>query len=160
MKYLMTPGLLVLSIILMGGASGCARERPTPTPQSSGNTNATPVPAPAIPDSSVVTLRHGQASALPHYPDDALQFVDVPEESRCPVGVQCAWEGDATVILAFLQAGTSDTTRLELHTNRRFASQGTYKDLTIRLDKLDPYPQKDMEIPVADYVATLTISRP
>ena len=151
--------LLMLSIVLMGVASGCARERPTPAPQSSGNTNATPVPTPAIPDSSVVTLRQGQASALPHYPDDAVQFLDVPEESRCPVGVQCVWEGDATVILALLQAGTSDTTRIELHTSRRFAKDGTYKDLKIRLDKLDPYPQKDMKPALADYVVTLTTSR-
>ena len=154
MKYIV-PALMVCAFVVM---EGCARERTTP--QSSGNTNATPVPAPAVPESSLLALRHGQASALPHYPDDAVQFVDVPEESRCPVGVQCAWEGDATVILAFLQAGTSDTTRLELHTNRRFASEGTYKDLTIRLDKLDPYPQKDSTIALADYVATLTIMKP
>ena len=148
------------------GLDGCAREKRstqtsvhTDTTQTSGNTDATPVPTSANPDSHLVVLKQGQASPLPGHPDDALSFVDVPQESRCPIGVQCVWEGDGTVVLAVSTAGTSDTTRIELHTSSKFATQATYKDLNIRLQKLDPYPRKDMKIQLADYEATLAITR-
>jgi hypothetical protein len=149
--------LTALGIALFIGPAGCSREKPAR--ETSGNADATPVPAAVHPESTSVTLHQGQASPLPTHPDDALQFVDAPQDSRCPIGVQCAWEGDATVILAVLPAGTSDTTRIELHTNKRFATTGTYKDLQIHLEKLDPYPRQGVKIALADYVATLSITR-
>ena len=155
----------VFAMLFLLGLDGCAREKrtqtsvKTDTTQTSGNTDATPVPTSATPDSHVVVLRQGQSSPLPAHPDDALSFVDVPQESRCPIGVQCVWEGDANVVLAVSQAGTSDTTRIELHTSSKFGTEATYKDLTIRLQKLDPYPRKDSKILPADYVATLAITR-
>lgn len=148
----------LFGVLLLFGLDGCAKEKPaTKTPASSGNTDATP--SPAGPDSHLVVLKQGQSSGLPAHPDDALSFVSVLQDSRCPIGVQCVWEGDGTVVLAVLTAGTSDTTRIELHTSSKFATQTTYKDLNIRLQKLDPYPQKDSKIAPADYVATLAITR-
>ena len=150
----LAPFVLIAFVIL---SQGCRTQKTTP--QNSGNTDATPVPSSAGPDSHLVVLKQGQSSPLPDHPDDALSFVDVPQDSRCPIGVQCVWEGDGTVVLAVLTAGTSDTTRIELHTSSKFATQATYKDLNIRLQKLDPYPQKDMKIAPADYVTTLAIAR-
>ena len=155
----------MFTMLFLLGLDGCAREKRaqtsvnTDTTQTSGNTDATPTPTSASPDSHVAVLKQGQSSPLPAHPDDALSFVDVPQESRCPIGVQCVWEGDANVVLAVSQAGTSDTTRIELHTSSKFATQATYKDLTIRLEKLDPYPHKDAKISLADYVATVAITR-
>ena len=157
---------LVFFVLSLFGSGGCARERRatqtsvnTDTTRTSGNGDATPVPSSATPDSHLVVLKQGQASPLPGHPDDALSFVGVPQDSRCPTGVQCVWEGDGTVVLAVSTAGTSDTARIELHTSTRFATQAAYKDLNIRLEKLDPYPHKDMNIRLADYVAALTITR-
>ena len=153
-------GLAVFSVLFALVLDGCAKEKPASnTPASSGNTDATPVPSSAGSDSLLVVLKQGQSTHLPQHPDDALSFVNVPQDSRCPIGVQCVWEGDGTVVLAVLTAGTSDTTQIELHTSSKFATQTTYKDLNIRLQKLDPYPQKDTKIGPADYVATLTITR-
>lgn len=147
----------MFAVLFLFSLGGCAKEKPVT--QTSGNTDATPVSTPTTPESTLVTLHQGQSTPLPQHPDDALTFVDVPQDSRCPIGVQCVWEGDGTVVLAVLTAGTSDTTRIELHTSSKFATQTTYKDLNIRLQKLDPYPQKDMKIAPADYVTTLAIIR-
>ena len=148
------PSVLVAVVVL---SPGCRSQKTTP--QTSGNTDATPAPIPATPESTLVTLRQGQSTPLPQHPDDALTFVDVPQESRCPIGAQCVWEGDATVVLAVSQAGTSDTTHIELHTSKRFATSGAFKDLSIRLEKVDPYPHVGVKIPLADYMATLVIRR-
>jgi hypothetical protein len=83
----------------------------------------------------------------------------IAPDEPCLTLVRRTWSGDAAVTLVVLQAGTSDTTRIELHTSTKFATQATYKDLIIRLQKLDPYPHKDTRIQVADYVATLAITR-
>ena len=154
----------MFSMLFSLGLDGCARDKRartsvnTDTTQTSGNTGATSTPTSAGPDSHVVVLKQGQSSPLPQHPDDALSFIEA-HDSRCPIGVQCVWEGDATVILAVSQAGTSDTTRIELHTSTRFATRAAYKDLNIRLERVDPYPHKDMKIQLADYVATLAITR-
>ena len=150
----------MFSMLFMLGLNGCAKEKPaSQNPATSGNTDATPVPSSAGSDSQIVILKQGQSTHLPQHPDDALSFINVPQDSRCPTGAQCVWEGDGTVILAMLTTGTSDTTRIELHTSSKFATQATYKDLNIRLQKLDPYPQQGAKIEPADYVATLAITR-
>jgi hypothetical protein len=152
------PTILALILAASVVSFGCRGDKKL-SQTTSGNADATPVPAPANPESSLVTLHQGQATPLPQHPDDALTFVDVPQDSRCPIGVQCAWEGDATVVLAVAPAGTSDTTRIELHTSKRFATTGAYKDLSIHLEKLEPYPHVGVKIPLADYAATLVIRR-
>jgi hypothetical protein len=156
----------MFTILFLLGLDGCAREKRatqtsvnTDTTKTSGNTDAIPVQTSGNPDSQVVVLSQGQSTHLPQHPDDALSFVNVPQDSRCPTGVRCVWEGDGTVVLAVLTASTSDTTRIELHTSSKFATQTAYKDLNIRLERLDPYPQKDRNIGPADYVATLSITR-
>ncbi len=148
----------MFGVLFLLGLDGCAKEKPaSQSPSSSGNTDATP--SPAGPDSHLVVLKHGQSSPLPQHPDDALSFMDVPQDSRCPTGAQCVWEGDGAVVLAISTAGTSDTTEIELHTSSKFATQAAYKNLIIRLQKLDPYPRQGGQIAPADYVATLAITK-
>ena len=149
---------LMLLLVIASLGAGCKSSK-TNTQTSSGNNDATPIQSPSSPDSHLVVLNQGQSTPLPQQPNDALSFIDVPQDSRCPIGVQCVWEGDATVTLAVLPAGTSDTTWIELHTSTKFPTQGTYNGLNIRLQKLEPYPQKDMKIQLPDYVATRTIAR-
>ncbi|POM23438.1 hypothetical protein BTM25_45910 [Actinomadura rubteroloni] len=44
-----------------------------------------------------------------------LRFDRVSADSRCPEGVQCVWEGDATVVLTATERGRAART-FELHT--------------------------------------------
>jgi hypothetical protein len=87
-----------------------------------------------------------------------VRFVSVPQDSRCPVDVQCVTAGDATVRLE-LSGGGGATTTAELHTNAepRSAPQGSYE---VELLDLRPAPRSTRPTAPGDYVAVLRISGP
>ncbi|UCH11170.1 MAG: hypothetical protein JSU61_04585 [Fidelibacterota bacterium] len=98
--------------------------------------------------------------------DDGLEvgFDRFLGDSRCPLEVQCFWEGQARIGLWLLEPGT-DTLRLE-----PFISGYVFRDYneshrsvfsekyTITLHELDPYPRHDSTTNVADYTAHFTVS--
>ena len=59
-------------------------------------------------------------------------FVRVVEDSRCPKGVQCVWEGDATIELRVApERGEPET--VQLHLNARAAKDVVVRGLRIVL---------------------------
>ncbi len=87
-----------------------------------------------------------------------VSFVGVPEDSRCPVDVQCVWAGNGAVSLV-LTDDTSARTNVVLHTtlSPRSVRLSGYE---ISLTGLKPDPKQGSPIPLANYVATLRITRP
>jgi len=85
-----------------------------------------------------------------------VSFIRVIEDSRCPTGVTCVWEGDATVEVGVQRVGLSE--RLQLHTHDRFAREGTAGGLRVRLVSLEPYPRSEQSTPAGDYRVVLSIS--
>ena len=81
----------------------------------------------------------------------------VRNDSRCPVDVQCVWEGDATVFLDV--AGSSATAAYELHTSGRFPRQASHGPYRITLVRLDPVPHAGSPPAAGDYRATLVVVR-
>ena len=75
--------------------------------------------------------------------DVAVRFVRVSADSRCPIDVTCAWQGDGAVVLRLTRADDeSDTT---LHTGlepRSVTSQG----ITLEVVGLAPAPQSTRPI--------------
>lgn len=70
-----------------------------------------------------------------------LTFNRVEEDSRCPTGVTCVWEGDAIVVLTIAR-GRQPGTVVRLHTNPSMKKQDArHEGLTIRLVDLLPYPR-------------------
>ena len=69
----------------------------------------------------------------------SVTFVRVIEDSRCPKGVQCVWEGDATIEVR-VTSGGSDPETVQLHLNARTAGDVVAKGLHLTLQRLDPYP--------------------
>ncbi len=91
-----------------------------------------------------------------------LTFDSVPLDSRCPMEVDCPWEGDATVSMSgSLQEGDMVVqNQFELHTNPTFDTSYLFSGYLIALETLSPYPRSpDEPIPPSDYVATLVVSR-
>jgi hypothetical protein len=92
-----------------------------------------------------------------------LIFDDVSEDSRCPDGVSCIWEGNARVSLTLREMvpGKKRGTLYEvvdetlvLNTSSRFEQRGTVPGGFLELRGLAPQP------PIGDrqrYVATLFI---
>ena len=103
------------------------------------------------------TLKPGQSASLP---DDALRvrFDSVSNDSRCPRGVTCIWEGDAVVSIS-ASRGNAAPNRHELHTSGQFAREASEGPFRIALVKLDPLPVEGTNVDPQQYVATLRVAR-
>ena len=80
----------------------------------------------------------------------------VPEDSRCPEGVECIWTGDATVDLSLLKGNQSGSLKLHTHIDPK---QGEFLDYTVRLVDLKPLPSVNKPIPQEQYRAVLVVSK-
>ncbi len=85
-----------------------------------------------------------------------VRFDGVTEDSRCPIGVQCVWEGDAAVELTLEKPPTAADTRV-LHTAGRFNRETDYAGLVIRLVDLEPRPREGASIAPEDYRVRLVV---
>ena len=99
----------------------------------------------------------GGASARVDGTDLVIRFEGVPNDSRCPVDVQCITEGDATVALRLEGGGAAGET-VELHTldEPREAAHGAY---VVVLVALAPRPVSTRPTPLPAYRVTLHVRR-
>jgi len=99
----------------------------------------------------------GGSSARVDDTDLVIRFEAVPNDSRCPVDVQCITEGDATVALRLEGGGAAGRTA-ELHTldEPKEATQGAY---VVALVALAPRPVSNRPTPLREYKATLRVRR-
>jgi len=86
--------------------------------------------------------------------DLSIRFTAVLEDSRCPTGVQCAWDGNAEIMLE-LSGGDLETAHL--NTGPQFPRTEIYNGYTITLQELKPYPAEGESIEESDYTAVLSI---
>ena len=86
-----------------------------------------------------------------------VKFEGVSEDSRCPIGVQCFWEGDAVVRLSVSEPSRQGAA-LELHTAGRFPREGTYGRYRVRLVGLVPQPKEGEGVPAGQYRATVQVA--
>ncbi len=100
------------------------------------------------------TLHVGDSIQLPGG-GPVITFDLVSQDSRCPIGAMCVWEGDGAVKLTVLQMGMSakDCT---VHTtlNPKSIAVG---DLDIALKDLVPYPRTGTDIDPSKYEITLAV---
>jgi hypothetical protein len=86
----------------------------------------------------------------------SLLFKSVVEDSRCPIGATCVWEGNAKIVVHVLvDAAGLD---IELDSNARFATRGSAHGYTVELRRLEPAPRADT--PTRGYTATLVVTKP
>lgn len=139
MKKLLMPAILVILVSLLSG--GCSKN------------NGELV---AVLDHGF-TLTIGQ-KAVVDKTDLKIRFDKILEDSRCPAGVQCIWEGRVSVSveledsqgrykMVLIQPGSSDNYVTE-----------TYKNYLITY-KITPYPQQNEEIDDSGYRLLLIISQ-
>ena len=90
-----------------------------------------------------------------------LTFRDVTEDSRCPEGVTCIWQGRAVVQLLLAGRGESVETRLATkNTQPKPPSAVTVMGLDIYMRDVMPYPTIDYPvIPNKYYRVCLLINR-
>jgi len=83
-----------------------------------------------------------------------IHFDRVTEDSRCPFGVTCVWEGNGRIELTVSDG--VDTQVLGLNTDTP-PTEDAFGVFTIRLDQLDPYPSAGRPIRPNSYVAKLAV---
>jgi hypothetical protein len=80
-----------------------------------------------------------------------LAFKDVTEDSRCPEGAVCVWEGNARILLGVDQTAIALNTTLE-------PKQVIYSSYVIQLLGLYPYPRIDKLPKKEEYIAALIVT--
>jgi hypothetical protein len=88
-----------------------------------------------------------------------IQFLEVQQDSRCPVGVQCVWQGQATVAVHLKKNG-KDLGNLTLKTSagQPDATTQSLNGYAMKLVNIAPQPKANQPIPKTDYVATFVIT--
>jgi hypothetical protein len=84
----------------------------------------------------------------------SIHFDLVTEDSRCPFGVVCVWEGNGRIELTVSDA--VDTAVLGLNTNTP-PTEKVFAGFTVRLDELDPYPSASYPTNPDRYVAKVAV---
>lgn len=104
-------------------------------------------------ETQTVELPVGTSAPVPGG-NATITFVRVTEDSRCPTGTTCIWEGDAVAELRITPAD-APAVMLELHTNTRFTREGRAGNTTVALERLDPHPAADAPVAAGSYRVTL-----
>ena len=86
-----------------------------------------------------------------------IKFVSVIEDSRCPIGVDCIWAGNAKIqIKVTNRKGVSKT--FELNTNLQ-PQAVNFEGYEIKLGELTPHPKANTTTDSNSYTATFAVSK-
>ena len=81
-----------------------------------------------------------------------VQFVSVKEDSRCPVTVQCVWQGNAAVVV---RVGSQEVT-LNTAGGTQFPRSAQVGNVTIELLEVRPEPREQRPAP-SEYSVKLLV---
>ncbi|MBX2872476.1 MAG: hypothetical protein KTR30_10265 [Saprospiraceae bacterium] len=104
------------------------------------------------------SLQIGEQKMASGAPDMIVHFTQVTQDSRCPTGVNCVWEGEAVAELVLGKMG-ADTLALTYRPGREKASIGRASGYSFRLLEVKPYPEKGSTIEKEDYELLLEIKK-
>jgi hypothetical protein len=109
------------------------------------------------PTDAKIVLAVGESFGVPET-SLVITFEAVEEDSRCPVGTRCLWEGDAAIRI---RLGGPDirTAAYTLHTNERFERTITHGQLRVALAALAPYPAAGEKVKPDQYRVTLEVHK-
>ena len=110
-------GLFAFAVVTVGAGSAVASGQPAPAP-------AAPPSAVSAPPGHDVTLRLGQEAAV-QGKDLTVRYTRVVADSRCRPGMQCIWQGEATLAFLLKEPGRGESTTAELHSGPRTGAQAT-----------------------------------
>lgn len=110
---------------------------------------------PSISIGQDVTLAPGDRATISGT-STRIRFLRVEGDSRCPADAVCIQGGDALVKID-VQSGSAAAVPFDLHTGSM--APVTYRDYTIALVSLTPYPFSSKTIAPDEYRATLRVTR-
>lgn len=96
-------------------------------------------------------LAYGKSVSIP-LAGLTITFRALGEDSRCPEGVFCVWEGNARVVVAVSNTEESLNTAVD-------PKQISHRGYSIQLLRVNPYPVVDETHDAEDYVITLVVTK-
>lgn len=99
-----------------------------------------------------ITLKIGETAEIET--SLSINFVDVVEDSRCPKGAECFWEGQARVEL---QVNNSDKIAVTMRVAHEDLAKDTLNDLVYTLLSVLPETTTDGAIVKEDYVIEIQV---
>ena len=81
-----------------------------------------------------------------------ITFRSVHDDSRCPQGVMCFWQGNAGVIVELSGARVPLNTAIE-------PREAVYSNYTIQLIAVAPLPKAGTNLDPKDYIITLIVTK-
>lgn len=85
-----------------------------------------------------------------------IAFIELVEDSRCPVDVDCVWAGNAKIKIRVTKNGRSRV--LELNTMNR-AAPPTYAGYRFNLQRLSPELRSNVRINRNAYTASIEVTK-
>ncbi len=142
----------IIILILFGGmtmfTAGCNHKTNAPLPTEE---NFQEIYTAKIGEITIANFNSGEL------PGEGLiiQIDSVLEDSRCPEGATCIWEGNGKVQIT-IQAKNSEPKTIELNTTLKPQVE-FYENYAITLVALAPYPKLNHPIKQEDYQITLAV---
>ncbi len=107
-------------------------------------------------EGDTITLQRG----IPLY-DSTNRFIAILDsvlaDSRCPKGVRCIWEGNATVKINFNNLQKAIQSEFTLDTHPMLNSDTTLNNYYIKLLELTPYPEHKKKTRQQNYSAKIIV---
>jgi len=103
-----------------------------------------------------IELRYGEISKNADY-NISIVLDSVLNDSRCPIGMECIWAGNAEV--RFIYSSANSTQPFVLNTLTSFRTDTLIEGYRIKLNTLTPYPEAGLVIKQVDYKAEIQITK-
>lgn len=146
--------LALFSVLLLAGCLDIFQgTNSTPSPSNDQNSLHLGTP---------FTLQIGKSTSIPSE-NLSILFYQVEQDSRCPKGVDCVWQGEVVLDVDILK-DEENIGRVILSTLDSGKSTKTIGNYSVQLVSVFPYPSKDKSgvvVPIKpkDYVATFVVKK-
>lgn len=89
----------------------------------------------------------------------SIELDSVLNDSRCPKGTNCVWEGNAKIQLKATMFSDNKTHYIQLNTYRQFTQDTIINNYRFKLLNLTPYPEQGKVFPYYDYCANIVVEK-
>ncbi|CUR52183.1 exported protein of unknown function [Nitrosotalea devaniterrae] len=103
-------------------------------------------------------LKINQTASEPNH--ISVKFLNVTEDSRCPSGVTCIWQGESTVVVDITKNSQDlGNFNLKIGLGDKNATVQIPGGYFLQIITVDPYPINGTKIQLSDYLSTFTLSQ-
>jgi len=120
---------------------------------------APPLPVDPAPPNQEFDLRFGESVRVGTGPTILIKFLRVNEDSRCPEGVVCVWEGNARIELSLERERLIIPPTIAPLNTALDPRSTVFAGYTITLRRLSPYPKYRTQIDPRAYIARLIVTK-